>query len=147
MTNYIILKTVCNVITCKGGPRMSLASPSCLLKPWKCLIFDSWFDLEISTFDVRFIHETCFIITWLIFYTILVKLVHDIKVWDCDFDDWPMHPRKQSSWGQHGAHLGPVSPRWAPSWSHKPCYQGGLTLVLTLRHTVASYITPCYHNS
>ena len=22
--------------------------------------------------------------------------------------------RKQSSWGQHGAHLGPVGPRWAP---------------------------------
>ena len=25
---------------------------------------------------------------------------------------------------QHGAHLGPVGPRWAPCWSHKPCYQG-----------------------
>ena len=24
----------------------------------------------------------------------------------------------------HGAHLGPVGPRWAPFWSHKPCYQG-----------------------
>ena len=33
-------------------------------------------------------------------------------------------PRWQSSWGQHGAHLGPVGPRWAPCWSHKPCYQG-----------------------
>ena len=30
----------------------------------------------------------------------------------------------QSSWGQHGAHLGPVGPRWAPCWSHEPCYQG-----------------------
>ena len=35
-------------------------------------------------------------------------------------------PRKQSSWGQHGAHLGPVGPRWAPCWPHKPCYQGTL---------------------
>ena len=26
--------------------------------------------------------------------------------------------------GQHGAHLGPVGPRWAPCWPHKPCYQG-----------------------
>ena len=33
-------------------------------------------------------------------------------------------PRQQSSWGQHGAHLGPVGPRWAPCWSHEPCKQG-----------------------
>ena len=24
----------------------------------------------------------------------------------------------------HGAHLGPVGPSWAPCWPHKPCYQG-----------------------
>ena len=29
-----------------------------------------------------------------------------------------------NSWGQHGAHLGPVGPRWAPCWPHEPCYQG-----------------------
>ena len=33
-------------------------------------------------------------------------------------------PRYQSSCGQHGAHLGPVGPRWAPCWPHEPCYQG-----------------------
>ena len=33
-------------------------------------------------------------------------------------------PREQSSCGQHGAHLGPVGPRLAPRWPHKPCYQG-----------------------
>ena len=33
-------------------------------------------------------------------------------------------PRQQSSWGQHGAHLGPVGPRWAPCWPHEPYYQG-----------------------
>ena len=27
-----------------------------------------------------------------------------------------------SSWRQHGAYLGPVGPRWAPCWPHKPCY-------------------------
>ena len=25
--------------------------------------------------------------------------------------------------GQHGAHLGPADPRWAPCWPHEPCYQ------------------------
>ena len=30
---------------------------------------------------------------------------------------WPI-------WGPPGAHLGPVGPRWAPCWSHEPCYQG-----------------------
>ena len=35
-------------------------------------------------------------------------------------------PRLHSSWDQHGAHLGPVGPRWAPCWPHEPCYQGWL---------------------
>ena len=39
------------------------------------------------------------------------------------------HPRQQSSWGQHGAQLGPVGPRWAPCWPHEPCY------------TMTSYLT------
>ena len=26
--------------------------------------------------------------------------------------------------GQHGAHLGPTSPRWAPCWPHELCYLG-----------------------
>ena len=25
---------------------------------------------------------------------------------------------------QHGAHLDPAGPRWAPYWPHEPCYQG-----------------------
>ena len=33
-------------------------------------------------------------------------------------------PRLQGSWGQHGAHLGPVGPRWAPCWPYEPCYEG-----------------------
>ena len=32
-------------------------------------------------------------------------------------------PRWQSSWGQHGAHLGPVGPRWASCRPQEPCYQ------------------------
>ena len=33
-------------------------------------------------------------------------------------------PRGQNSWGQHGAHLGSVGPRWDPCRPHEPCYQG-----------------------
>ena len=36
------------------------------------------------------------------------------------------------SWGQHGAHLGPTGPRWAPCWPHEPCYLGNLEDVLFL---------------
>ena len=42
----------------------------------------------------------------------------------------PSRPRLQSSWGQHGAHLGPVGPRWAPCWPHEPYYQGTAILFL-----------------
>ena len=36
-----------------------------------------------------------------------------------------IHPDSNfSSWGQHGAHLGPVGPRWTPCWPHEPCNQG-----------------------
>ena len=30
----------------------------------------------------------------------------------------------QGSWGQHGAHMGPTGPRWAPCWPHELCYPG-----------------------
>ena len=33
-------------------------------------------------------------------------------------------PRLQISWGQHGAHLGPVGPRSVPCWPQEHCYQG-----------------------
>ena len=42
-------------------------------------------------------------------------------------------PRSQGSWGQHGAHLGPIGPRWAPCCPHEPCYQGSHCL-LTMEH-------------
>ena len=38
-------------------------------------------------------------------------------------------PYIASSWGQHGAHPGPIGPRWAPCWSHELCYLGHLHLV------------------
>ena len=36
----------------------------------------------------------------------------------------PVRPPQQGSWGQHGDHLGPVVPRWAPCWPHEPSYLG-----------------------
>ena len=44
-------------------------------------------------------------------------------------------PRYQSSWGQHGAHLGPVGPRWAPYWPVEPCHLS----VSWLNHVVSSF--------
>ena len=51
-------------------------------------------------------------------------------------------PRWQSSWGQHGAHLGPVGPRWAPCWPHEPSNQGMYSqrLVCALRGIQSSLI-------
>ena len=37
-------------------------------------------------------------------------------------------PWYQSLWGQHGAHLGPTGPMWAPCWPHEPCYLGGCSI-------------------
>ena len=36
----------------------------------------------------------------------------------------------------HGAHLGPVSPRWAPCWPHEPCYQGNICSDIPVHHLV-----------
>ena len=49
------------------------------------------------------------------------------------YTEWSLpccnRPRWQSLWGQRGAHLGPVGPRWAPCWPHKTCYLGNHTLL------------------
>ena len=36
-------------------------------------------------------------------------------------------------WGQHGVHLGPIGPRWAPRWPNEPSYQRYLTWVINLQ--------------
>ena len=40
----------------------------------------------------------------------------------CEFV-YGTRPRQQGSWGHHGAHLGPVGPRWVPCWPHERGYQ------------------------
>ena len=51
---------------------------------------------------------------------------HKVKTlqlnWRSDTSIWV--PWEQGSWGQHGAHLGPTRPRWAPCWPHELCYLG-----------------------
>ena len=46
-------------------------------------------------------------------------------------------PWQQGSWGQHGAHLGPTRPMWAPCWPHEPCYLGCDTLLCQAMEPVA----------
>ena len=47
-----------------------------------------------------------------------VRTLYHVMTW------FSAHPRQQISWDQHGAHLGPVGPRWTPCWPHELCYQG-----------------------
>ena len=61
------------------------------------------------------------IFTWLVCYSLEVHHVNTNPSMWCML---LLQPRQQSSWGQHGAHLGPVGPRWAPCWPHEPCYLG-----------------------
>ena len=56
----------------------------------------------------------------------------NVRIWlECDVfckgreDETPQIAKLM---GQHGAHLGPVGPRWAPCWPHEPCYQGHITI-------------------
>ena len=45
----------------------------------------------------------------------------------CSAQNWL--PWWQLSWGQHGANLGPIGPRWAPCWCHELCYLGSTALL------------------
>ena len=53
-----------------------------------------------------------------------------VEIPSCPYDMHRQLPRgsilvyKRDWWGQHGAHLGPTGPRWAPCWLHEPCYRG-----------------------
>ena len=40
-------------------------------------------------------------------------------------------PWEQGSWSQHGAHLGPKGPRWAPCWPHELCYLGDFAICIS----------------
>ena len=46
------------------------------------------------------------------------------------------NPDNKVHGGRHGAHLGPVGPRCAPCWHHKPYYQGSHLGAVSIRKTV-----------
>ena len=61
------------------------------------------------------------------------KLLGHFYFFEFEFRSQGYSPQDQRFWFYcntipdskvHGAHLGPVGPRWAPWWPHEPCYQG-----------------------
>ena len=50
-------------------------------------------------------------------------------------------PWQQGSWGHHGAHLGPIGPRWVP-WTLLPRYRRSLSLVE--QWSLVQAAAPCY---
>ena len=50
------------------------------------------------------------------------------------------------SMGQHGAHLGPTGPRWAPCWAHELCYPVALFLGQVTASSFQGY-PPVYFSS
>ena len=88
-------------------------------------------------------------ISWNRYNYIMPCSLHTLDYLLCDIRwKYCRVPRKQSSWGQHGAHLGPVGPRWTPCWPHEPRYQGScqfpglnIAVIAAKRQLV---ITPCF---
>ena len=74
-----------------------------------------------------------------------IRLVHSSSsnckslcpVWKQEYlyPNYNHDPRHRPSliWGQHGVHLGPTGPRWAPCWPHELCYLWLSTYVMTMR--------------
>ena len=73
---------------------------------------------------------------WYIYHSLMISCLYQWFIWNALYawcflknifevsGHWNNYqPREQDSWGQQGAHLGPVGPRWATSWAHEPYYQ------------------------
>ena len=58
-----------------------------------------------------------------------------------------LNPWQQGSWGQHGSHLGPTGPRWAPCWPHELCCLGSIASIEIQAHTnKTGYCTTIHAN-
>ena len=62
---------------------------------------------------------------------------------DYTFEIVAASPKGQSSYGQHGAHLGPVGPRWAPLWPHETCYQGWVQRAHYIQDVCMQFVFCC----
>ena len=50
------------------------------------------------------------------------------------------YPWQQGSQDQHGAHLGPIGPRWAPCWPHDLCCLGCLNTRKQPKCNIETYL-------
>ena len=87
----------------RGIHRRPVNSPHKWPATWKMFPFDDVIMNKIQKFLNRIRGQTDWLGSFLISCTI------DETAW-------------QGSWGQHGAHLGPTGPRWAPCWPHELFY-------------------------
>ena len=94
---------------------MSFSSTSVISLYFQTLEVKAHYGLGTQVHATR-IFEVFYTKHLLIRRSIIIQMTHRMRV--------SYVPRQQSSWGQHGAHLGPVGPIWAPCWPHQLCYQG-----------------------
>ena len=96
----------------------SVLARACLVRP-KVSVFVS------HSWHVCCLFEWCVTDTTM---TCLLDPVGHIQIYTLIFSDvlykMPSISLRPPDSKVHGAHLGPVGPRWAPCWPHEPCYQG-----------------------
>ena len=91
-------------LTCKSGTRTALLKPGRFIDP----IWSNY--LSLSESQLNHVSERGH-------WGFQAQAHHQV---------WWLQPQMIKFMGQHGAHLGPTGPRWAPCWPHEPCYQGRL---------------------
>ena len=113
---FEISETLIQYFLCKSGNCRSGQIYGLLHNSWK------FYSCKTRVFLEKY--ESGLQRIWELRYAVAVK-GHILKINDlCDLGLWPFdlemvhdtspHPREQGSWGQHGAHLGPVGPMLAP---------------------------------
>ena len=85
--------------------------------------FNFWMMMTMSTSNlndgVKSATDTDHLSLW------VPRWVHCSKQCFCrNIQSMGMCPLIARFMGQHGAHLGPTGPRWAPCWPHELCYLG-----------------------
>ena len=108
--------------------RLSLGMFICFLNPLIQHINDVLLALlrqtgidNVLCFDFTWInHSDLFIEVVIMSYVSMIT-----SIWHLQWEGIIPDSKEQSLWGQHGAHLGPIGPRWAPCWPHKLCIKDG----------------------